>query len=72
MNQPDVQNSLDYFVVEPLTSRTPNTTPTMADALGDLFVAWACLADTLEKPTQIHWKSDERFRYNLMVDNKLD
>ena len=45
---------------------------TEADALGDLFVAWACLADTLEKPTQIHWKSDERFRYNLMVDNTLD
>ena len=44
----------------------------MTVALGDLFVAWACLADTLEKPTQIHWKSDERFRYNLMVDNILD
>ena len=72
MNQPDVQNSLDYFVVEPPTSRTPNTTPTMADAFGDLFVAWACLADTLEKPTQIHWKSGARFRYNLMVDNILD
>jgi len=72
MNQPDAQNSLDYFVVEPPTSRTPNTTPTMADAFGDLFVAWACLADTLEKPTQIHWKSGARFRYNLMVDNILD
>ena len=72
MNRPDVQSSLDHFVVEPPKSRTLSMGSTEADALGDLFVAWACLADTLEKPTQIHCKSDERFRYNLMVDNKLN
>jgi hypothetical protein len=59
-------------MVEAPKSRTLNMVPKMADPLGDLFVAWACLADTLKKPTQIHWKSDERFRYNLMVDNILD
>ena len=72
MDRPDVQSSLDYFVVKPPKSRTLSMGSTEADALGDLFVAWTGLADTFEKPTQIHWKSDERFRYNLMVDNILD
>ena len=72
MDRPDVQSSLDYFVVKPPKSRTLSMASTVANALDHLFVAWACLADTIEKPTQIHWKSDERFRYNLMVDNILD
>ncbi len=36
--------------------------PTVADALRDLSMALAPLADTLEKPAQIRWNREKRFR----------
>ena len=43
-------------------SRTPNMGPTVADALRDLSMALARLADTLKKPAQIRWNREKRFR----------
>ena len=49
-------------LVETGESRTPNMGPTVADALRDLSMALARLADTLEKPAQIRWNREKRFR----------